>query len=64
VILTLANGDFSENLATVWGFRLPSKWAHCARINDGFCSDGPQNFRVLLLVLLGADVAVTNVGPF
>ncbi len=29
MILTMANGDFSENLATVWGFRLPSKWAHC-----------------------------------
>jgi hypothetical protein len=28
LILTMANGDFSENLATVWGFRLPSKWAH------------------------------------
>ena len=29
MILSMANGDFSENLATVRGFRLPSKWAHC-----------------------------------
>ena len=30
----MANGDFSEKLATVRGLRLPSKWAHCLLLSD------------------------------